>query len=192
VRIAIVSDIHADAKALQRVFDDMPSVDGVLCAGDVCSDYRFCPETVSLLRKGGALCIKGNHESNLFEGRNPAYLDKCRAQFAREDLDFLAQAPVTLDLELQGARVHMVHATPWNAFSGYVYPGSPELLHFGSLPHDIVILGHTHVPMVERVGSVMIINPGSPSQPRDGDRRGSYAVLDIERREVTIHRLCLD
>jgi predicted phosphodiesterase len=55
-----------------------------------------------------------------------------------------------------------------------------------------VILGHTHVPMVERAGSVTVINPGSPSQPRDGDRRGAYAVLDLESREATIHRVRLD
>lgn len=188
MKIAIVSDIHADAKALKRVFDDMPSVDRVLCAGDACSEFRFCPETVELLQQVGAQCIQGNHEYVLFGGQNPAYLEKCRAQFDPGVLAVLAEAPTSFDLEAAGAKVHMIHATPWSPFSGYINPGSPQLPRFASLPCDYVILGHTHVPMVERSGTVTIINPGSPSQPRDGDRRGAYAILDLERREVTIRR----
>ena len=58
-----------------------------------------------------------------------------------------------------------------------------------TLPYDFVILGHTHVAMVEQAGPVTVINPGSCSQPRDQDRRGSYAILDLETRQATIHRL---
>ncbi|MGD9802146.1 MAG: metallophosphoesterase [Hyphomicrobiaceae bacterium] len=192
MKVAIVSDIHADPQALKRVFDDMPSVDHVLCAGDVCSDFRFCPETVELLRQANAQCIQGNHEHMLFAGGNPRYLAKCRAQFAEDSLAFLSEAPHSLDLELAGVRIHMIHATPWSPFSGYINPGSPQLPRFAALPHDFVILGHTHVPMVERAGDVTVLNPGSPSQPRDGDRRGAYAVLDLDTREATIHRFHLD
>lgn len=192
MRVAIVSDIHADAKALKRAFDDMPSVDLVLCAGDACSDFRFCPETVELLRAANARCIQGNHEHMLFGGGNPGYLAKCRAQFTADSLAFLADAPESLDLELAGTRIHMIHATPWSPFSGYIHPGSPQLPRFAKLARDVVILGHTHVPMVERAGDVMVLNPGSPSQPRDGDRRGSYAVLDLDTRTAAIHRFRLD
>jgi putative phosphoesterase len=192
MKIAIVSDIHADAKALQRAFDDMPSIDHVLCAGDACSDFRFCPDTVALLQAANAQCIQGNHEHMLFGGGNPGYLAKCRAQFPADALTYLSDAPQSLDLEPGGVRIHMIHATPWSPFSGYIHPGSPQLPRFAKLPHDFVILGHTHVPMVERAGDVTVINPGSPSQPRDGDRRGAYAVLDVEMRQATIHRFRLD
>jgi putative phosphoesterase len=85
----------------------------------------------------------------------------------------------------------MVHASPWEPVNDYIYPGSPQLRRFAQLPYDFVILGHTHVPMVQRVDGVTAINPGSCSQPRDGDRRGSYAILDVERREVEIRRVLL-
>jgi predicted phosphodiesterase len=49
VKIGILSDIHAEPKALRRVLADMPSVDRVLCAGDAVSEYQFCAETVQLL-----------------------------------------------------------------------------------------------------------------------------------------------
>jgi len=192
VKIGILSDIHAEPKALQRVLADMPSVDRVLCAGDAVSEYQFCAETVQLLQHVNAQCIQGNHEMVLFSGRNAAYLKRCQAEFASELLDVLATAPISLELELAGVRLLMVHASPWKPFEGYILPHSPYLPRFAPLPYDFVILGHTHVPMVECVDQVTIINPGSCSQPRDQDRRGSYAVLDLECREVTLRRVRLD
>ena len=192
MRIALISDIHADAKALKRVFDDLPSVDRILCAGDAISEYRFCPDTVDLLRQANVQCIQGNHEHVLFGGQNPGYLQRCRAEHAPELIDMLAEAPTKVELEAAGARLLMIHATPWDPFSGYIYPGSQLLQRFVPLPYDFVILGHTHVGMVEQAGSVTVINPGSCSQPRDQDPRGSYAILDLERRAATLHRVRLD
>lgn len=191
MKIALVSDIHADAKALKRVFDDLPSVDRVLCAGDAVSEFRFCPDTVDLLRQHNVQCIQGNHEYVLFK-HNPGYLAKCRAEYAPDLLDHLAGAPTSFDFEAAGATLHMIHATPWEPFSGYIIPGSPKLARIASMTYDFVVLGHTHVPMVERAGDVTVINPGSCSQPRDGGREGSYAILDLGTREATIHRLRLD
>ncbi len=179
MKIALVSDIHADARALKRVFDDLPSVDRVLCAGDAISEFQFCPDTVDLLRAADAQCIQGNHEHVLFGGQNPGYLERCRAQYAPELLDMLATAPTSLEFESAGAKVLMIHATPWSPFSGYINPGSPQLPRIGALPFDFVILGHTHRPMIEKAGTVTVINPGSCSQPRDGTREGSYAILDL-------------
>jgi putative phosphoesterase len=189
MRIGIVSDIHATPAALRRTLEDMPAVDRLLCAGDAISEYLFCAETVDLLRQAGAQCIQGNHEHVLFGGANPRYLQKCRAEFPADLLDFLATAPSSLEFTAAGARVLMVHGSPWQPFSDYIVPRSPELARFAQLPYDYVILGHTHVPMVHQAGGVTVINPGSCSQPRDGDRHGSYAVLDLEQRTVEQHRL---
>ena len=192
MKIAIVSDIHAEPQALKRVLTDMPSVDRILCAGDAVSEYQFCAETVQLLQQVQAECSQGNHEMILFSGRNAPYLSKCQAEFASELLDVLATAPVSFACEAAGARILMVHGSPWKPLEEYIYPHSPRLARFAQLPYDFVILGHTHVAMVQRVGSVTVINPGSCSQPRDQDPRGSYALLDLERREVEIHRVRLD
>ena len=191
MRIGIVSDIHADAAALRRALEDMPSTDMLLCPGDAISEYRFCADTVELLRRAGVVCIQGNHELVLFGGRNPAYLQKCRDTFAAESLDFLAQAPLRREIECGGARILMVHASPWEPHDEYIYPGSARLKQFADLPYDLVCFGHTHVPFVERTGSVLVVNPGSPSQPRDRDRRGAYAIFDTETKQAAIHRFCL-
>jgi putative phosphoesterase len=192
MKLGIVSDIHAEPQALRRALADMPAVDRLLCAGDAISEYRFCAETVELLQRAEVACIQGNHERVLFGGANPRYLQKCRAEFSPTLLDFLATAPLSLEFETAGARLLMVHGSPWQPFTEYVVPGSPELLRFAQLPYDFVILGHTHLPMVHCVHGVTVLNPGSCAQPRDGDRRGSYAILDVERRSIEMRRIRLD
>jgi len=192
MKIGIVSDIHAHAASLRRALTDMPSVDRILCAGDAISEYQFCAETVTLLQQAEAQCIQGNHEWVLFGGANAPYLQKCQAEYSAEVLDVLAQAPASLELEAAGASVFMVHASPWDTYSDYIVPTSPQLPRFAELPYDFVILGHTHMPMVHDAGGVTVINPGSCSQSRDRDPRGSYAVLDLVQRTVDIHRFRLD
>jgi len=192
MKIGIVSDIHADPIALRRALEDMPSTDVLLCPGDAVSEYRFCSETVEILQQARVLCIQGNHELVLFGGRNPAYLKKCQANFAADTLDFLATAPVSRDLELDGMKILLVHASPWEPYDEYIYPGSARLARFATLSHDLVCFGHTHVPLLHQAGQVTVVNPGSCSQPRDQDRRGAYAVFDTQTREATIHRFSLD
>jgi len=55
-----------------------------------------------------------------------------------------------------------------------------------------VVLGHTHIPMVRRVGDVLLVNPGSCGQPRDYNPLAAYAVLDTETRTAEIHRVNYD
>lgn len=189
MKIGIVSDIHADAPALQRVLNDMPATDLLLCPGDAVSEYRFCPDTVSLLQAAGVHCIQGNHEVVLFGGRNPAYLKKCQEKFPAASLAFLANAPLSQEFACDGLRILMIHASPWEPYEEYIYPGSKRLDEFAALPYDMVCFGHTHVPLVHQAGDVVVINPGSCSQPRDRDRRGAYALFDTQTREGTIHRV---
>src|SRR5207248_8765271 len=49
---------------------------------------------------------------------------------------------------------------------------------------DVVCVGHTHLPYVLEVGDKLVINPGSIGQPRDGDPRGAYAVVENRRVEI--------
>lgn len=192
VKIGLISDIHAEPRALRRVLADMPSIDRLFCAGDAVSEYQFCAETVHLLIEAGAECIQGNHERVLFGGGNAPYIAQCQAEFGGALLDVLAQAPTQHEVEIDGVHILMVHASPWKPFEDYVLPHSPKLSRFAQLPYDFVILGHTHVPMVQPVNTVTVINPGSCSQPRDQDRRGSYAILDTAQRTVELHRIRLD
>jgi putative phosphoesterase len=192
MKIGIVSDIHADARALRRTLEDMPSVDVILCPGDAVSEYRFCADTVDLLKQAKVVCIQGNHEVVLFGGRNPAYLKKCQETFTADSLEFLSAAPLSRELHIDGVNILLVHASPWEPHDEYIYPGSTRLAKFSTLAHDLVCFGHTHVPLIHQAGSVTVVNPGSTSQPRDQDRRGAYAMFDTYTREAAIHRFSLE
>lgn len=186
MKIGIVADIHADCRALESALRQMPEVETILCAGDAVSEYRFCPETVSMLQEAGVRCVQGNHERVLFGGRNPQYLGKCRSRFAPSLLDVLADAPESYQMQAGNARILMVHGSPWRPLEDYVLPGSPDLSRFSGLPFDFVILGHTHVPLVHRANGVTVINPGSCSEPRGAAQQGSFAVLDTRTAHVEI------
>ena len=102
----------------------------------------------------------------------------------------MAEAPTRHETRLSGKRLLMVHASPFAPYSDYLFPGSPELARCADLDADILVLGHTHIPMAERVGTTLVVNPGSLGQGGDPAHPGmvSYAVLDTDSEEVTIHR----
>lgn len=95
---------------------------------------------------------------------------------------------------LDGHTLFAGHASPHDHFYRYTLtPGAAEQ-HLadetGDVDAEYVLLGHTHLPMVRRVGERVLVNPGSVGQPRDGDPRASYAVIDDGR--VTLKRAAYD
>jgi putative phosphoesterase len=184
VRLGIVSDVHCNADALRLALDRMGDVDELLCAGDSIYEYRFSNEVIELLRERRARYVLGNHES-VFLGPQGA-----RARGAanvRHDLvEYVASQPLSYDVDVGGKRLVMVHATPFEPYQAYVFPGSPELQRLAGFEADYVILGHTHTQMTERVGRALVLNPGSGGDARDlaNGRRLSYAVLDTSSGEV--------
>lgn len=185
MRIGIVSDIHGNIAGLDRALAEMNGIDELICAGDSIYQFRFSNEVVNRLRERNALAIKGNHEEVFFSR------DGERARAApwidREALAWLDKQPASLTLTRSGRRILVVHGSPWEPRYEYIYPNSPTLRRFAMLDVDIVILGHTHYRMAERIGHVLVINPGSAGEPRD-PRNGyqlSCAVLDPATEEVT-------
>ncbi|HUB49494.1 MAG TPA: metallophosphoesterase family protein [Acetobacteraceae bacterium] len=186
MRLGIVSDIHSNAPGLQRALDLMGDVDELLCLGDAIFEYRFSNEVAALLRDRGAHVIQGNHEEVFF---SPAGI---RAR-EREGLDpgllrYLADQPHRRRLEFGGKSVLLVHSTPWEPRGAYVYPHSPTLARFAEADADFVLYGHTHVQMVQQVGRVLVINPGSAGDARDhgNGRLLSCAVLDTATEDVQV------
>ena len=130
--------------------------------------------------------IVGNHEEYFF-GPHGA-----RAR-ARDGIDpelaaWLAAQPHRRELTIGGKRLLLVHSTPWEPRGAYIHPGSTLLAGFAEADADFVLYGHTHQQLVERIGRVLVINPGSAGDARDPRNGGqlSCAVLDTESEEVTI------
>lgn len=197
MRLGLVSDIHANAVALDAVLDAMPPVDGIVCAGDVIGynpSPRECLETV---RGRGWPTVKGNHDRVVASPDDYRHNEMAHAglRYAREQLDddqlaWLADLPESTTLA--DGRVRVVHSHPTDR-DRYVMPSDFAGLdrHLGD--EDVLVLGHTHVQHYERVGDTLVVNPGSVGQPRDRDPDAAFAVLDLgEEVSVTTHRVGYD
>src|SRR5262249_23587895 len=101
------------------------------------------------------------------------------------DLRYLARLPVTRTVTLDDHRFLLVHATPRDPMDEY----APADAQFGArrlqtVEADVICVGHTHQPFAIKLDDKLVINPGSVGQPRDGDPRASYAILDDSRVEL--------
>jgi len=179
VRIGIVSDIHCNVDGLKAVLDKMGEVDELLCAGDLMYGFRFSNEVVEELQARGARTVQGNHERTILSPAGTRAREMPNVK--QENLDYIAALPRVMEAEVSGRKLMMLHGSPFEPFDEYLYPKARTLRRFKELDADIVILGHTHYPMLERVGNILIVNPGSAGETADL----TYAVLDSESLEVT-------
>jgi putative phosphoesterase len=186
VRIGIVSDIHCNLYGLRNALDAMAAVDEILCLGDCISEYRFSNDVVRLLRDRGARMIQGNHEETFIE--HDGEFDRGPDGVDRDLLAWLAEQPLRRTLDFGGKRLLMVHSTPWEPRGDYVFPHSEDLERFAEADADVVLYGHTHAPVVKRVGRVLVVNPGSAGDARYGGHTWQLhaAILDTVSEEVEL------
>ncbi len=187
--IGIMSDIHCNDAAMERAVQELSrSVDTMVVAGDAVFEYRFSNEVIERIRAHKMHYVVGNHELALLgpDGERARSAPWIRP----ENLEFMAAAPKRKELDACGKRIVIVHASPFAPYNDYLYPGTPQLARCAEVDADILVLGHTHVPMVDRVGRIMVVNPGSLGMGGDPSHPGllSYAILDTDRDEVTIRR----
>lgn len=186
MRLGIVSDIHCNHAGLAAALEAMGDIDELLCLGDSIFQDEFSNEVVGMLRDRGAHIVQGNHEEIFFSAAGaPARADQ---RIDAGLLAFLASQPARRILTLDRLRILMVHSTPWEPRGAYVYPHSKQLARFGEVDADVVLYGHTHTQLVRRVGTVLVINPGSAGNAQDpgNGRRLSCAVLDTSDRSTQI------
>jgi putative phosphoesterase len=160
-------------------------------------DYGLEPAPcVDWVRRHANYAIRGNHDHGaaqniVIDGRvGFRYLSGVtraltRPRLAEDDLRFLGSLPVSQFVTVDDTRYLLVHATPRDPLDEYAYP-DPEFWarRLANVDVDVVCVGHTHQPYVLQVGNKLVINPGSVGQPRDGDPRAAYAIIDDHRVEI--------
>lgn len=208
MRRLVVSDIHSNLEAFRAVLDDAGPVDEIWCLGDVVGYGPEPNGCVDLLRSQPHVCVAGNHDWATL-GRldlrdfNPDAREANlwnREQLTPENLAYLEKLPETF---LEEGQFSLIHGSPRYPIWEYIiYPSTAEVnFEYTSTPYTFV--GHTHTPVIfrlrERDGAQecemtvpslgapvelgaepLIVNPGSVGQPRDGDPRASYLILDTE------------
>jgi putative phosphoesterase len=194
MQVGLVSDVHGNRVALDAVLTDMPEVDALVCAGDVVGYNPWPAECVDAVREQSVATVSGNHDRAVAGGTNFSFNSMAGAgvRHARDVLDDDRMAWLDGLPDEQRAcdgRVKLVHGHPDDP-DRYTYPDAfgPDLLG----DEDVLVMGHTHVQHCEVYDEGVVVNPGSVGQPRDGDPRAAYAVLDPDEGSVATHRVEYD
>jgi len=196
MRIAIISDIHSNPDALDAVVRGLPDYDELVCLGDVVGYGPQPNEVIERLRElRPTVVLMGNHDDAAITGDTRDFsphaaraIDWTRKMVTQESLEYLATLKLSTRLERCEATLALFHGSPRNPLTEYVYPGSPESAYRNIMQRaaaDIVLLGHTHIPMLYQFNGRLVANPGSVGQPRDGDRRASFAMLTLSKGEAS-------
>jgi diadenosine tetraphosphatase ApaH/serine/threonine PP2A family protein phosphatase len=216
VRIAAITDIHANLPALEAVLEATESagVDEVWCLGDVVG-YGVEPDACAdLVRERCEVCLVGNHDLAVMDALDIASFSEAaaaavewtRANVAERTLEFLR------GLEPKGERAELglFHASPRDPVWEYVLSGEQAAAGMDAHAQRIALIGHSHVALFfsrpdrgadtrgaqASDGALLdlkrgdwLINPGSVGQPRDGDPRAAWLELDLEAQSARYRRV---
>ncbi|MFP4687545.1 MAG: metallophosphoesterase family protein [bacterium] len=219
-KIAVIADIHANYTALAAVLSASILEEGVplLCAGDLVGYGPRPGAVIDRLSELGARCIRGNHDAAV-AGDNSILKKLCwqarevvlwtRKHLNRQQLRFLSSLP--LSLKIGSWRCY--HGSPRCPLFEYLETSAAVIKALQAEKDAAgLIVGHLHKPLcyrgscsaelemvkinygepVDYSGKRMVFNPGSVGQPRDGDPRASFAVLDTGEATVTWYRVEYD
>ncbi|CUR80600.1 metallophosphoesterase family protein [Achromobacter xylosoxidans] len=190
--LAILSDIHGNLPALQAVVADAQAqgCTRFLSLGDVAGYYAEPGACIDLLRELGAPNVLGNHDSYITLDENcprsrvvSQIINFQKTLLTTEQVDWLkASHPF---IRQNGCL--FVHGGPEDPRDQYLYTISRD-----KIPADVRLLfsGHTHVQVLANFGSQRYCNPGSVGQPRDGNNKAAYAILEND--QIRLRRVAYD
>ncbi len=218
MRIAAITDIHANLPALEAVLaaTEEAGAEEIWCLGDVLG-YGVEPDAcAALVRERCAISLVGNHDLAVlgaldigsFSEAAALAVEWTRDNVSEDTLEFLRE------LEPQGEReeIGLFHASPRDPVWEYVLSGEQAGAGIAANPRPIGLIGHSHVALffsrpeggarddirgaqasdgalLELDGGAWLINPGSVGQPRDGDPRAAWLELDTEAQTARFHRV---
>lgn len=221
MRIAILSDIHANREAFEAVLAAVRRLapDRLVLLGDLVGygpEPGFCVDAARELVAAGAICVRGNHDEAAVHGPSGMTPNAheaalwTKARLSAEQSAFLAGLPLTVELD----GVLFVHASARDpADWHYVRDLRSAEACLAATDAATVVCGHTHLPTIfyarpgrEPVAFIPLRNLPAPlsavhrhvvvvgavGQPRDGDPAACFALLDTQAREVTMARVPYD
>jgi predicted phosphodiesterase len=207
VRLALLSDVHANLEALDAVLADIAAQPGIAARyhlGDLVGYQANPNEVIARLESEGIPGVSGNYDSTVAHGykhcgcrsENPRQEELAHESFAwtlalTSDASkrALAALPFRLDLKPLGGHtggptVFLMHATPTNNLV-YVTEDRPDDFlrkmaeQVGARTGDVIAFGHTHKPWQRLVDGTLFVNTGSVGRPKDGDPRAGWTLLTL-------------
>jgi diadenosine tetraphosphatase ApaH/serine/threonine PP2A family protein phosphatase len=214
-RVAVISDVHANWHALEAVLEaiDAEEPDELWCLGDLVGygpRPNPCCETV---QQRAAVCLAGNHDLGVLGQLDLEEFAPDAVVSARWTRGVLGDEPraylESLEPTARTAGVELFHASPRDPVWDYVLSAEAAEATFELTEEPLVLVGHSHVPLALAAaegamagglapegteaelgaGARLILNPGSVGQPRDGDPRAAWLLLDYETGSAVFRRV---
>jgi diadenosine tetraphosphatase ApaH/serine/threonine PP2A family protein phosphatase len=214
MRVAVVSDIHGNLHALEAVLSavDAFEPDELWCLGDLVGYGPRPNECCRAVRERASVCLAGNHDLGVlgtidlgeFSGEAGAAAQWTRTILDEEARTFLAG----LRPSAEARGLELYHASPIDPVWEYVLTEEAARAAFDATRAPAVLVGHSHVALAltpengEIAGGLapdgasadfgerrFVLNPGSVGQPRDGDPRAAFLMLDLDARRAEFHRV---
>ena len=205
MRLALVSDLHGNELALERVLADAARVgfDRLVCLGDVATLGPRPKAVLDRLRDLGCDCILGNHDEFMLEpalvrsySEYPIVVDSVdatRESLSDDDVSFIRSFQRTVDLE----DVFLYHGTPRSNMEDLLIDTPSAHVDEMLDGKSAVVLagGHTHIQMMRQHKGMLIVNPGSLGQPFREYANGGppvilshaeYAIIDVRKNGVSV------
>ncbi len=217
MRLALLSDIHANLPALEAVLDHVATraaADVTYHLGDLVGYAPWPGDVVAALRDRGIAGVAGNYDTTVgtdykhcgcrYEDPRQEELSHRSFEWTRAHCDvatkrFLATLPFRLDVRPAGGHaagptIVLVHATP-TVNTLYWTEDRPDdfclkmAAAAGLRAGDVIAFGHTHRPWHRVVAGMHFVNTGSVGRPKDGDPRGGYTIVSVNGDDVAVEHV---
>lgn len=217
MRVAVLSDIHANLPSLEAVLADVAgeSPDEIWCLGDVVGYGASPNECCELVRERADLVLCGNHDLAVLGTLDIAEFSGDAATAARWTQSVLTEANRawlgTLQPLASRPDADLFHGSPRDPVWDYVLSEQVALLSLLLTSRPVLLIGHSHVALalalagnrvegglasagtdVSLADTRWLLNPGSVGQPRDGDSRAAWLLVDFDARRAVFHRVVYD
>lgn len=211
MKIAVISDIHANLEAFKSVLKFIKSkkISKIICLGDVIGYGPRPNECVEFARKNCEICLMGNHDHAVLGLTDIYYFNQyakeavlwTRRKLSTHNKAYLENLPFSYEM----GDALFVHSTPiepkeWN----YIFSEQEARQNLDQVEQSLAFVGHSHIPVIFSYenGAFLedeveldvnkdryVINVGSIGQPRDGDPRSCFVIYDDETHTVQYIRV---
>lgn len=203
IQIAIISDIHANLIALQKVLEDIydRGITDIYCLGDLVDFAPWGNEVIKLMQNRGIPCLLGNHDERIgfnqpviplaHHDEEETYQRNLAINFSKKTITaenkiWLKGRPYQLMLSFKTTNgiknILLVHASP-RSNDEYIYEthaGGDLLAMLPDQPVDALVMGHTHTSYIKYDEDILLVNCGSVGRSKENDRKATYCILSID------------
>lgn len=198
MRIAVLSDIHANAQALEAVMSDVVNqgCEHVFCLGDIALAGPQPKEVIDYVMAQNTWTVIQGNTDKMIAQYGPEVMEFLEAQYPvmanalADDVSviddahraFLAELPPILSFEVEGCTVLLTHGSP-RANNEDILPGMPlEIVEeiIAGATEKLILCGHTHVPCGYQTNTNQtVVNVGSVGRPMTSEPKACYAIIDF-------------